>query len=280
MGLSGVRKLKMGSGRQLGAAAVIFCAAGVLFGGRVGYTAEPVSKSTEAGVAVEKTSPQAPVPTAPVPAAAEPVNSIKPAAVLTEAVAVSTAEGSEKKRPAKAESGSAKDKEYILQKGDHLKITVYPEDDYIKGGAMEVSSEGNITLPLAGKIEVAGKSAIAAEHEIAEILARDYLVNPEVVMEVTEKYAAAQEKVIVLLGQVKSPGNHPFPKTGRFTLLQAIAVAGGFSDVANIKKIKIIRGGEDKGTVLRANADDIISGKKQDIELQDGDIINVAESIF
>ena len=57
-------------------------------------------------------------------------------------------------------------------------------------------------------------------------------------------------------------------------------MAGGFADVANIKKIKIIRGGEDKGDVIRANADDIISGKKPDIELQDGDIINVAESLF
>lgn len=177
-------------------------------------------------------------------------------------------------------SGGKADKDYVMQTGDRIKITIYPEDEHIKGAEMEISSEGNITLPLVGKIEVAGKKPIQAEREIAVILDRDYLVNPEVVIEVTDKYASEKEKSVVLLGQVKQPGTQPFPKAGRFTLLQAIAVAGGFSDVANIKKIKVIRGGEVKGEVLRANAEDIISGKKPDIELEDGDIINVAESLF
>jgi len=172
------------------------------------------------------------------------------------------------------------DKDYVMQTGDRIKITIYPEDDHIKGAEMEISSEGNITLPLVGKVSVAGKKPIEAEKEIAIILDRDYLVNPEVVIEVTDKYASEKEKSVVLLGQVKQPGSQPFPKAGRFTLLQAIAVAGGFSDVANIKKIKVIRGGEVKGEVLRANAEDIISGKKPDIDLEDGDIINVAESLF
>ena len=172
------------------------------------------------------------------------------------------------------------EKDYILQTGDHIKITIYPEDDLIKGATMEISSEGNITLPLVGKVAVAGKPSTEAEHAIAEILDRDYIVNPEVVIEVVEKYGAEKEKTVVLLGQVKNPGSHPFPKTEHFTLLQAIAIAGGFSDIANIKKIKIIRGGAEKGEVLRANAEDIISGNKPDIDLEDGDIINVAESLF
>lgn len=176
--------------------------------------------------------------------------------------------------------GGKEDKDYIMQTGDRIKVTIYPEDDHIKGAEMEISSEGNITLPLVGKILVNGKKPIEAEREIAEILDRDYLVNPEVVIEVTDKYASEKEKTVVLLGQVKQPGSQPFPKAGRFTLLQAIAVVGGFSDVANIKKIKVIRGGEAQGEVLRVNAEDIISGKKPDIELEDGDIINVAESLF
>ncbi len=178
------------------------------------------------------------------------------------------------------ESEGKSDKDYVMQTGDRVKITIYPEDDHIKGAEMEISSEGNITLPLVGKVALVGKKAIESEREIAAILDRDYLVNPEVVIEVTDKYASEKEKSVVLLGQVKSPGSQSFPKAGRFTLLQAIAVAGGFSDVANIKKIKIIRGGDAQGEVLRANAEDIIGGKKPDIDLEDGDIINVAESIF
>lgn len=176
--------------------------------------------------------------------------------------------------------GDKEDKDYLMQAGDRIKITIYPEDDYVKGAEMEISSEGNITLPLVGKVAVGGKTAISAEREITEIIDRDYLVNPEVVIEVTDKYASEKEKSVVLLGQVKQPGSQTFPKAGRFTLLQAIAIAGGFSDIANIKKIKVIRGGEENGRVLRVNAEDIIGGKKPDVELEDGDIINVAESLF
>ncbi len=223
-----------------------------------------------------------PVPAAAVAPEAPPAVASAPVKAAAVEVSAPSVPAAETAGPVKKphSTGDAKDKDYVIQTGDRIKITIYPEDDHIKGGEMEVSSEGNITLSLAGKMEVVGKTAIQAEREIAEVLDRDYLVNPEVVIEVVEKFASDKEKSVVLLGQVKSPGSHPFPKTGHFTLLQAIAVAGGFADVANIKKIKIIRGGEDKGDVIRANADDIISGKKPDIELQDGDIINVAESLF
>ncbi|MCB9800111.1 MAG: polysaccharide export protein [Candidatus Omnitrophica bacterium] len=169
---------------------------------------------------------------------------------------------------------------YILKAGDRIKITIYPDDEYLKGGEMEVSSEGNITLPLMGKVEVEGKTAIEAEREIARIIDQDYLVDPEVVIEVTEKFAAEDEKSVVLLGQIRSPGTYPFPKGERFTLLQAIALAGGFTDVANIKRIKIVRGGKETSELIRANAEEIISGKSPDIVLQNGDVVNVAESIF
>ncbi len=215
-------------------------------------------------------------------AAETPAKPAEPAAKAAAQTPAAEAEVSAKKPEQSKLSvlGEKDDKDYVIQTGDRIKITIYPEDDHIKGGEMEISSEGNITLPLAGKVTVAGKTAIVAEKEIAAILDADYLVNPEVVIEVTEKYASEEEKNVVLLGEVKTPGSQPFPKAGRFTLLQAIAVAGGFSDIANIKKIKIIRGGEEKGEVIRANAEDIISGKKPDIELEDGDIINVAESLF
>ena len=171
--------------------------------------------------------------------------------------------------------------EYILNPGDRVKVTIYPQDDYIRGGEMEVSSEGNITLSLVGKVKVEGKSSVEVEKAIARILDRDYLVDPEVVIEVVEKYAAKDEKTIVLLGQVRSPGTYPFPKGERFTLLQAIALAGGFSDIANIKKLKIVRGGEEgQSQVIRANAEAIIGGRDADIELVNGDIIHVTESIF
>jgi len=169
------------------------------------------------------------------------------------------------------------DELYLLQVGDRVKITIYPEDEYLKGGEMEVSSEGNITLPLVGKVGVAGKNVIAAEKAIAAIVGADYLVDPEVVIEVL-RY---KEHSVIILGQVKKPGTYPFPEgSTRLTLLQAIALAGGFSDIANIKKIKVVRSVDGKTKSIHANAQAIISGNQQDIELESGDVIHVMESLF
>ncbi len=174
-------------------------------------------------------------------------------------------------------SESDEEDSYTVQKGDRIKVTIYPGDEYLKGGEMEVSSEGNITLPLVGKIPIAGKSVIDAEKAVARIVGADYLVDPEVVIEVL-RY---KQSSVVLLGQVRKPGTYTFPEgSTRLSLLQAIALAGGFSDIANIKKIKIVRRTADKSRVIRANADSIISGKSQDIDLESGDVIHVMESLF
>lgn len=176
---------------------------------------------------------------------------------------------------ASAEVMGRKDEQYLLRPGDRVNIKIYPEDEDLRGGQMEISSEGNITLPLVGKVAVSGKTAIEAEKMLTEILGRDYLVSPEVVVEVLEY----QKRSFVILGAVSSPGTYPFPEgVARLTLLRAISLSGGFSDVANIKKIKIMR--KKTGEVFRANAEAIIGGNSQDLELQADDVIHVSESLF
>ena len=166
---------------------------------------------------------------------------------------------------------------YILQRGDRIRLKIYPEDEYFKGGEMEISSEGNITLPLAGKIPVAGKRVIEAERAVAQVLDSDFLVNPEAVIEVLEYKA----KSVVVLGQVKKPGTYEFPPgVTRLTLLQAVSLAGGFSDIANIKKIRIVREVAGKKEAIQVNAENILSGRDPDIELKSGDFVHVSESLF
>lgn len=166
---------------------------------------------------------------------------------------------------------------YLLQPGDRLTVKIYPEDEYLKGGEMEVSAEGNITLPLVGRVPVGGMTVLEAEKELVKIIDRDYIVNPEVVIDVL-KY---KKQSVVVLGQVKTPGTYEVPAgTTRVTLLQAISLAGGFSDIANIKKIKIMRTVGGKKEVLRANAEAIIGGEEEDVELEAGDVVHVMESLF
>lgn len=177
--------------------------------------------------------------------------------------------------PAGAETGP--DDSYQLQPGDRVAIKIYPEDEFIKGSETEISTEGNITIPLVGRVPVGGKSVAEAEKILAAILDRDYLVDPEVVIEVLE-YKTLN---FVVLGEVKKPGTYQFPpgKTS-LTLLQAISEAGGFSDIANIKKIVIRRKTSGRETVLHANADNIIRGRDPDVQLQAEDIVHVSESLF
>ncbi len=174
------------------------------------------------------------------------------------------------------------DKEsYTLQAGDKLSIKIFPEDPYLKGGDAQLSPDGNVTLPLMGKIPLAGKSVAEAQRLIQQILDRDYLVNPEVTIDVMETEKA--ERSFVFLGQVKKPGTYQLPAgEAQFTLLEAISLAGGFSDIANIKKIKILRqqGSTNVKKVLHANADAIISGNAPDIEVEEGDVISVSETLF
>lgn len=179
--------------------------------------------------------------------------------------------------PAAPDAAAKMESGYLLQPGDRVSIRIYPEDEYIKGGEMEISSEGNITLPLVGKIAVAGKTIIEAERTIRDLLAEDYLVSPEVVIEVLQY----KQHSVVVLGQVRKPGTYPFPQgTTQLTLLQAISLAGGFSDVANTKKIQVMRNKEGAKQTIQANAEAIINGKEHDIEVMPGDIVNVSESLF
>lgn len=166
-------------------------------------------------------------------------------------------------------------KSYPLQPGDKISIKIYPEDEFIKGGETEVSSEGTVTLPLIGKVPVVQKTVQEAEHAVAALLEQDYLVDPQVVIEVL-KYQSGN---FVVLGQVMKPGTYTFkPGAMNVTLLEAISTAGGFSEIANIKKIKIRR--KTTGEVLDVNAEEIISGRRPDLLINADDVVHVSESLF
>ncbi len=170
-------------------------------------------------------------------------------------------------------------KAHRLEVGDKLRIKIYPEDQYIKGGDTEVSGEGTVTLPLLGRIQVAGLPLTDAEREITRLLAEDYLVNPVVVIELLTGGAEGKLTVSVL-GQVKKPGPVDYPVDKKPTLLEVISMAGGFSEIANTKKIKVIRKTQGRTQVIHANAESIISGKDSDVEIEPDDIIHVGESFF
>ena len=166
---------------------------------------------------------------------------------------------------------------YVLQVGDEIDIQVYREPEL--SGTFKIGSAGEIRHSLAGAIPLAGKTVAEAEAFFTRTLDRDYLVNPRVIV----KLLATQSSQIVLMGEVKTPGVYPLPYGETMTLLQAIAGAGGFTELASPDRVRIVRrlpGGQQ--TTLKFRVSDLLGGKgkQQDVPLEPNDIIMVPEVLF
>lgn len=210
----------------------------------------------------------------PVSWAEDPIPAIKATTakpVSSKAVAAAKREQAVKKVRSKAEEG------YQLKKGDKISITIYPEDEYVRGGENLITEDGDIRIHSVGKVNVVDKTIVDAERAITEVL-QDYFVDPAVVIELLE----SEQMAVVILGQVRRPGTYPFPVgVNRFSLMEAISLAGGFSEVANIKKITITSKTPDGKTLRRrANAEKILQGQEDDVDLSPNDIVHVSESLF
>ncbi len=175
------------------------------------------------------------------------------------------------------EEEEAPDSGYVLQPGDEIDIQVYREPDL--SGVFRVTPSGDIRHPLAGAVPLAGRTLKRAESDFTAVLARDYLVNPRVIF----KMVSAQSSQIVLLGEVKNPGVYPLPVGEPMTLLQAIAGAGGFTDLASPDRVRIVRRLPDgRTTTLRIRVSSLLAGRRghRDLPLEPNDVIMVPEVVF
>lgn len=160
--------------------------------------------------------------------------------------------------------------------GDVTILHVVPGKEFEKDLELTVNLDGEILVPLVGWVKVENLTTPEAEGEIRKRLDKDYLVNPSVSVRVKE----TNSRAVVLLGQLKKPGTYEFGSTGKMTLLEAVAKAEGFTDIANLKNVKVVRTGPDGQQTIKVNAEKVLSGEAADVELQEGDLVTVPESIF
>ncbi|MGB6800567.1 MAG: polysaccharide biosynthesis/export family protein [Xanthobacteraceae bacterium] len=164
---------------------------------------------------------------------------------------------------------SADATEYRISQQDILQISVFQINDL--NSAVQVSQDGNITLPLVGKIQVAGRTTSESEQIIAAKLRQKYLQSPQVSVSV-KTYG----RRITVSGEVKGP--RVLADDGNTTLSQAIANAGGTSDLANAERVHIARSKDQHVQDEIYNLDDIQAGKVTDPLLRGGDIVVVEQS--
>jgi polysaccharide biosynthesis/export protein len=175
-----------------------------------------------------------------------------------------------------AQSASNTTGNYLLNPSDLLRIEVFQEQELFR--EVRVAGDGSIVLPLIGKIYVGGKSVFDAEKLITELYNRDYLVNPQINVTITE-YALRRVNVI---GQVNKPGIVIFPPEEEMVLLEAISLAGGFNRFADKGKVTLTRtlaGGNTE--TFQIDTRKLISGDQSSAwNLQKDDVIFVPERVF
>ena len=166
---------------------------------------------------------------------------------------------------------------YILMPGDEVELLIFREPDM--SGVFRLNESGELRHPVAGTLALSGKTVHEAESEVTRLLGENYLVDPRLVLRIV----SARSAQVVLLGEVMKPGVYPLPYGEGLTLLQAIAGAGGFTELASPERIRIVRRNPEGGTAtLRVRMSDLTRGKggKQDIPLEPNDVIMVDEVFF
>ncbi len=164
---------------------------------------------------------------------------------------------------------------YLVSANDVVDIKVFQEDDLAT--TSRVSKDGTIAVPLIGAVKIAGKTPHEAAAVIREALAKDYLVNPQVTLTVSE-YA---KRRFTVLGQVQKPGSYDMPDRDSITLLEAVGMAGGYTRIADAGKIVLKRQTGGRETVYKLNAKKMAGSEESgDFLILPGDVITVGESIF
>ena len=161
------------------------------------------------------------------------------------------------------------DNSFVIGNDDVLAINVWKEPDISR--SVPVRSDGKISLPLVGEVQAAGQTPLKLEQAIADKL-KNYISDPEVTVIVQQ----INSQKFNILGQVTKPGSYPL--TNSPTVLDAIAIAGGFRDFAKKKSIYVLRQNAD-GTQVRLpfNYNDVVKGKnlERNVKLQPRDTIVV-----
>ena len=161
--------------------------------------------------------------------------------------------------------------DYRIGAQDLLAISVFGVEELAK--EVRVNSNGQISLPLIGGVMAGGKTIPELEAELARKYSDGFLQNPQVSVFVKE----FTSQRVTLEGALKSPGIYPI--TGRTTLLQGIALAGGVDDkIADLGGIVLMRQVDGKRAVAVYDLRQVRKGLAEDPQLYGDDIIVVEQS--
>ncbi len=151
--------------------------------------------------------------------------------------------------------------QYRMGPGDNLRITVFGQEDM--SGEFLVDGSGFLSMPLIGEVKAGGLTVREVERAIVKKLKPDYLKNPSV------SIGVLNYRPFYIIGEVKKPGSYPY--VSGMTVVNAIALAGGYTYRARENKVLITRARNPERKKQRAN---------HDTAVLPGDVIEVPERFF
>lgn len=157
---------------------------------------------------------------------------------------------------------------YKIGKGDILEIIAWKEEDFTR--EVFVRMDGKITFPLLDDIHAAGRTTMEVKKEI-ETKLKDFIEDP--IVTVILKSPLSQK--FYILGEVAKTGEYQLIK--KLTILQAFALAGGFTEWASKNEIILLRNENGIEKIIRVNYKNIIKGKdlSQNVNIKVNDTIIV-----
>lgn len=169
--------------------------------------------------------------------------------------------------PSEYPSQQVYEEDTTLGPGDVFEVRVFQQEKMSQ--IYSASSEGTISFPLIGEIEISGKTPAQVETEIRDRLADGYLKDPQVSVFVKEY----KSKKISVFGQVRKPGTLGF--TDGMTVIEAVSQAGGFTPMARENAVTITRGEGDEKKTYTVPVESIGKGTAKQFYIRPGDVIFV-----
>jgi polysaccharide export outer membrane protein len=177
--------------------------------------------------------------------------------------------------PVAAQAAADSSSNEVLKVNDMVRVTVYNENDMTTEA--RISKSGDIALPLLGNVHVAGETVASAVADIRSRLDKDYIINPQVTLTIMD-YAP---QMVTVLGEVEHQGQVTIPPQGGLDIMGAIALAGGYSRIADPANITVVRTINGHHQILKVNAKKLAADSKSaTFVVQSGDTITVGQSVW
>lgn len=161
----------------------------------------------------------------------------------------------DKENPEQSSVTPSDSEDYIINPGDVLEIVTWKEPDFTK--EVIVRNDGKFSFPLLDDVRAENLTTMQVKQIIEKGL-NEYIDGPVV----TVILKSPQSQKYYILGEIQKTGEYQIAK--RLTVLQAFALAGGFTEWASKKEIILLRVEQGKQKIIRINYKNIIKGKELD----------------